>query len=208
MPTPPTAADAQGRGTSRLGKLLLAVWGALTLLGIASLSVGHIAAMPEPDDEARLARAALQLRRDAGQAFIVHVISAGCSCTERLFTHLVERPRFAGAKEVMLFVGEDAEKQRLAEAAGVGFVTTSPEALAADYGIEAAPLLVAFDAAGRLRYAGGYYNHPSTLLPLDARIEAELAQGALPEPLPVFGCAVSSRLQKSLDPLGVVYPRG
>lgn len=204
----PPHAEAPGRSTparSWIGKLLIAVWATVTIIGLASLSLGHMAAMPEPKDEARLAREMLALRHDPARSFMVHVISADCSCTQRLFAHLLERDRFPGAEEIVLFVGEDAAKGRAAKAAGLRFIVTSPAALAARYGIEAAPVLIAFDAGGRLLYVGGYYNHPSTLFPLDEKIHAELAQGTIPKPLPVFGCAVSQRLQKSVDPMGIVY---
>jgi hypothetical protein len=98
-------------------------------------------------------------------------------------------------------------KRSAAERAGLRFTTASPAELAGRYGIEAAPLLIAFDATGKLRYAGGYYSHPSTIFPLDEKIHAQLAQGAAPVPLPVFGCAVSARLQGSVDPLGIVYAK-
>jgi hypothetical protein len=163
--------------------------------------------MPALDDETRLSRAMLALRRDPARAFLVHVIYAQCSCTERLFAHLVKRGAFADAEEVVLFVGDDDLKRRSAGQAGFGFTTVSARELAVRYGLEAAPVLVAFDPAGRLRYAGGYYDHPSTQSPHDQRIHAELAGGASPKPLPVFGCAVSPRLQKSVDPLGIVYRR-
>jgi hypothetical protein len=192
---------------SRLGKALLAGWALVVLVGLASMSLGHMAAMPEPGDEGRLVRELRALRSDPDRAFIVHVIYAGCSCTARLFAHLTQRPRFADADELVLFVGDDPEKRRAAESAGLRFATASPAALAERFGIEAAPLLIAFDTAGRLRYAGGYYNHPSTIFPLDEKIHAQLAQGGAPAPLPLFGCAVSARLQASVDPLGIVYSK-
>jgi thioredoxin-related protein len=185
------------------GKLLLGGWLIVVMLGLATLSLGHIAAMPGP--EARLAREALALRPAPGRSLFVHVISAGCTCTERLFSHLTQRARFQGADEVVLFVGDDEAKRGAAERAGLGFVTTSAAELSSRFGVDAAPLLIAFDAAGRLSYLGGYYNHPSTLFPLDETIQTQLAQGAAPKPLPVFGCAVSAQLQKSVDPLGIVY---
>jgi hypothetical protein len=166
-----------------------------------------MAAMPEPGDEARLVRELRALRRDADRGFVVHVIYAGCSCTARLFAHLTQRARFVDADEIVLFVGDDPAKRHAAENAGLRFTTASPAVLAERYGIEAAPLLIAFDAAGRLRYLGGYYNHPSTIFPLDEKIHAQVAQGAAPAPLPVFGCAVSPRLQNSVDPLRIVYPK-
>lgn len=206
-PTPADPPASAPNKTSRLGKALLAGWAVVVLTGLASMSLGHMAAMPEPDDEARLVRELRALRRDPARGFVVHVIYAGCSCTARLFTHLTQRPRFADADELVLFVGDDPAKRVAAERAGLRFTTTSPAVLAERYGIEAAPLLAAFDAAGRLRYLGGYYNHPSTVFPLDEKIHAQLAQGAAPAPLPVFGCAVSARLQASVDPLGIVYSK-
>jgi hypothetical protein len=206
----PTRIEQAERVTGRrgwLGKVLLAGWALVVLIGLASMSLGHMAAMPEPGDEGRLVRALRALRVDPDRGFVVHVIYAGCSCTARLFAHLTQRPRFADADEIVLFVGDDPAKRRAAEHAGLRFTSTSPAALAERYGIEAAPLLIAFDAAGRLRYVGGYYNHPSTLFPLDEKIHAQLAQGGAPAPLPVFGCAVSPRLQNSIDPLRIVYPK-
>jgi hypothetical protein len=211
----PDVAPPAGTGSPRtprtgngwIGKALLAGWIIVTLTGLASLSVSHMAAMPEPDDEALLTRAMLALRRDSTTSFLVHVIYAGCSCTERLFAHLLERGPFPGTEEIILFIGEDALKRQSAERAGFAFATVPAAELAARYGLEAAPVLVAFDAAGQLRYAGGYYAHPSTLSPLDRSIYAQLAKGAMPKPLPLFGCAVSARLQEAVDPLGIVYPR-
>lgn len=207
-PTPTERPEPVPNRRGWLGKALLGAWAAVVLLGLASMSLGHMAAMPEPGDEGRLVRELRALRVDADRGFVVHVIYAGCSCTARLFAHLVQRARFADADEIVLFVGDDPAKRRAAESAGLRFATASPAVLAERYGIEAAPLLVAFDAAGRLRYLGGYYNHPSTVFPLDEKIHAQLAQGAAPAPLPVFGCAVSPRLQESVDPLRIVYPKG
>ena len=195
-------------GRSLVGKLLLAGWIVVTLIGMASLSLSHIVPMPEPDDDARLTRAMLALRRGSAEHFLVHVIYVGCSCTERLFAHLVERGTLTGGEEIIVLVGgDDPVKRRSAERAGFGLTTVSAAELATRFGIEAAPVLVAFDGARRLRYVGGYYGHPAAVSPLDERIYAQLTSGVTPESLPVFGCAVSPRLQKSVDPLGIVYSR-
>src|ERR1700735_3874234 len=104
------------------GKWLIAGWIAVALIGLASLSLSHMASMPKPDDEARLTRAMLTLRQDATRRFFVHVIYANCSCTQRLFAHLVERGRFAGVEELILFVGEDTQRRGSAERAGFRFM--------------------------------------------------------------------------------------
>jgi hypothetical protein len=186
-----------------IGRSLLACWIVVTLLGLAALSLTHMAPLPEPGDEALLTSGMLSLRRHSGERFRVHVIYGECSCARALFAHLVKRGPFPGAEEVILFVGAGANQQESARRAGFALVTVSARELASRFGLEAAPVLIAFDLAGRLRYAGGYYAHPATTTPLDERIETQLAGGGDIEPLPVFGCAVSARLQKSLDPLRI-----
>src|SRR5262245_3397584 len=104
-----------------LGTLLLAAWIVVSLLGIASLSLSHVAPMPGTDDETQLAQAMLALRQQSAPHFITHTIYQGCSCTENLFTHLIQRKPFPGTEEVILFVGEDQKKQQLAQQAGFAF---------------------------------------------------------------------------------------
>jgi hypothetical protein len=188
-----------------IGKSMLASWIVVAMVGLAALSLQHMASLPEPDDEALLSRTMLALRRGSSENFLVHVIYAECSCSRALFAHLVARHPFPGAEEAVLFVGADPKKQESAKRAGFTFTPVSAQELTFRFGLEAAPILIVFDAAGRLTYAGGYYAHPATITPLDEKIYAQVSAGAKVEPLPVFGCAVSSRLQKTLNPLGVVY---
>jgi hypothetical protein len=193
------------KGQDWIGKSMLAAWIVVAIAGLAALSLRHMASLPEPDDEALLSRAVLQLRRSSGRIFLAHVIYSECSCSRSLFSHLVARRPFPGAEEAILFVGADSIKRESAVRVGFTFTTVSAQELSLRFGLEAAPVLIVFDSAGRLRYAGGYYAHPAAITPLDERIYARLAAGAGVEALPVFGCAVSSRLQKSLNPLSAVY---
>jgi hypothetical protein len=186
---------------------LIAAWVAVALLGISSLAVPHMAAMPGAGTQARLTHALLALRQRAGAAFVVHVIYQRCSCTERLFAHLVSRGASADAEEIVVYVGEDAARGRAVTRAGFRYVALSAAQLARRFGLEAAPVLFVFDAPGRLRYAGGYFDHPSTVTARDEAIFARVLAGESPPALPVFGCAVSARLQDAVDPLGVVYRR-
>jgi hypothetical protein len=185
----------------------VALWAAAALVAISSIALPHMAPMPGASRAARTTQALLALRREAQRALVVHVIAAHCSCTERLFAHLVERGASADAEEVVLFVGEDAAKQAAATRAGYRYATVAAADLTARFLLESAPVMFAFDARGTLRYAGGYFNHPAAITPLDERIVARVRRGELPASLPVYGCAVSSRLRESVDPLGIVYAR-
>ncbi len=182
------------------GRFLLASWALLAVGGIALLSTKHLAPLPEPGNEALLSRAILKLRHNASKPFLVHVIYSECSCSKSLLTHLLARGPFAGSEELILFVGTDAKTQQAANRSGFEFSSVTDSELVARFGLEAAPVLLVFDALSKLRYAGGYYDHPAAITPLDERIHRQLAAGANVQPLPVFGCAVSARLQKSLDP--------
>jgi hypothetical protein len=187
------------------GRVLIVAWLALSLVGIASLGVSHTAPMPKPTPEQRLTSALLALRAQARQPFLVHVIYARCSCTERLFKHLVERRALAGMDEEILFVGEDDAKKARARAAGYRFTTVTPAQLESRFGLQVAPVLFAFTADGRLAYAGGYFDRPAAVVALDQRIVSDVEHGIDAQPLPVYGCAVSPELQKTVDPLGIVY---
>jgi hypothetical protein len=188
-----------------IGGSLIAGWIIVTLVVLASLSLRHMASLPVPADEARLSRAILKLRRGSGNNLLVHVIYSECSCARALFTHLVTRGPFPGDEELILFVGADPKKQASARRSGFEFTAISAQELVTRFGLEAAPVLLIFDSGGRLRYAGGYYAHPAAITPLDERMHTQFTAGAKVEPLPVFGCAVSPGLQRSLDPLRLVY---
>jgi hypothetical protein len=111
-------------------------------------------------------------------------------------------------EETILFVGTDPEKRDRARAAGFRFVDVTAADLGTRFGLEVAPVLFAFDARGRLEYAGGYFDRPAAVTALDERIVADVRRGAEPQALPVYGCAVSAALQKTVDPLGIVYGGG
>jgi len=199
----PASNRSAGRRRKAIGAALIAIWAAGMLLAISTIALPHMAPMPGASRAARTTQALLALRRDPRREFIVHVIAAHCSCTDRLFAHLVQRGPFADADEVVVFAGEDAAKQAAATRAGFRYATVTADDLAARYLLESAPVMFAFDAHGSLRYAGGYFNNPSDVTPLDEDLHAQVGRGATPTPLPVYGCAVSTRLRDSIDPLGI-----
>jgi len=179
------------------------VWAAAALFGISTLALPHMAPMAQASRAERTIAALLALRESRDRGLVVHVIAAHCSCTERLFRHLVERRRFDGADEIVLFAGEDARKQAEAARAGLRYATVTDEMLVKRFALEAAPVMFAFDAGGKLRYAGGYFDHPSALRPLDETLHASVARGEAVKPLPVYGCAVGAALREKVDPLGI-----
>lgn len=183
--------------------MLIAAWAAAALYAISTLALPHMAPMAQASRADRTIAALRALRETPGRGLVVHVIAAHCSCTERLFRHLVERKRFDGVDEIVLFAGDDARKQADASRAGLRYATVTDDMLVQRFALEAAPVMFELDADGRLRYAGGYFDHPSALRPLDESLHARIGRGEPVAPLPVYGCAVGAALREKVDPLGI-----
>lgn len=188
-----------------IGKFTLVLWVAVLLPVLAVLMVGHIVSLPAPNDDQRLENAVKALHHDHHSPLLIHVIYQHCSCTNSLFAHLIDRGRFASVREQVLFVGDDPTKRMAAQKAGYEVMTISRHALVRTFGIEAAPVLLIVDATGSIVYLGGYYRHPATVVPQDEMIYAQIQRGQHIDPLPLYGCAVSDRLQQAFDPLGLKY---
>jgi hypothetical protein len=125
-----------------------------------------------------------------------------------LLDHLTTRPHPRGVDEALLLVGEGPEMAARARAHGYRVVALRPEELKSRFNLSAAPLMVVADAAGRVRYAGGYTTHKQGPAPQDLEILGSLMRKRSVAELPVFGCAVSKQLQALLDPLGLKYSKG
>ncbi len=174
----------------------MGLWfGAMLLLG-AGLLAKHVVALPAPDKDERLSRSLRPLRR-AGQApwLAVHVMYAECRCSQRIVQHLTSTPRPAGWQEVVLWVGAAAPDPELARRFDVRRLT---QVDLARLGVESAPLLVALDPSDRPAYVGGYTDRKQGPDIRDLKILAEMQGQRELSSLPVFGCAVSERLQRAL----------
>ncbi|HEY8945874.1 MAG TPA: hypothetical protein VIM73_16510, partial [Polyangiaceae bacterium] len=66
------------------------------------------------------------------------------------------------------------------------------------YGIDAAPLLIVSDPKGEPRYVGGYTTRKQGPVLEDLSIVEQARRGSSLASLPIFGCAVSERLQREL----------
>ncbi len=203
----PSTAKLWIRLVTRAG---MAVW----VLGLAAivaiLMVGHVVALPRPDrTDAELAAALASLRAQAPTSppgppawMAVHVLGAECGCSRRIADHLLDGARPAGVTEVVLLVGHDEELA--AKLRGrMSVVEVTSEELGRRFHIEAAPLLLAVDPAGTVRYSGGYTDRKRGPEIEDVKILADLTQGRDVKTIPVFGCAFGESLKKDLDPLGL-----
>lgn len=175
----------------------------------------HVVALPVPPSEDGRLRAAFASGPGvaAGKWTAVHVLYESCGCSRRVFTHLVERKARPDLLETIAYVSDgsdsDAEPERRAgEQAGFRFEHLQPGELERRYRVESAPSLLVADAGGDVRYTGGYATRMGANRFDDLEILGALRAGRKVEARPVFGCAISGRLQQALDPLGVKYKGG
>lgn len=188
-----------------LGVIFLTAWFAVIVVGMASLMLSHVFAMPVPSDERRLVEALQQWRRSSDKPFAVHVIYQNCSCTDLLVEELFARGPRDGWEEVIAFVDAPRARKQLAEAHAFASVSLDSKQLKEALGIEAAPVLVVLDSDNQLAYVGGYFQTPATIDPQDAAILRGLERHNSLKLLPIYGCAVSAELQSQTDPLGIKY---
>jgi hypothetical protein len=191
-----------------IGRVALGLWATLAVVGGSTLMAGHLYTLPEPErsDPQLLARLeALRGQVAQGEWQAVHVLYSACRCSQRILAHLFESTRPSGYHETLLLVGADEGVAARAADAGFELITLTPQELAEQYHIEAAPLMIVLDPDGRVRYAGGYSERKQGYEALDREVMARLKAGAAPTELPLYGCGVSKALQATLDPLGLKY---
>lgn len=185
-----------------MGKVALLLWAPSTLCLVAFLMVDHVAPLPPPGDPASIRSAVANRWGDVAGPGATHVIYEQCSCTDRLFDHLLARGPRSGWHERVLYVGTESSRPASARARGFATMVVSREQLRREWAIDGAPVLVLTDAAGEVTYAGGYFRFPAALHPRDVPLMEQVADGAEPRELPVFGCAVDERIARQRDPFG------
>jgi len=188
----------------RLGKIFLILWIPLISIVISFQMVNHIVSMPLPDDYRKIQDRMPRLRQSKGW-LMVHVIYKNCSCTNALTTSLIDRKVTPNLEEWVIYAGSDRKIQEQFEAAGFLFQAETKVSIDERYGIEAAPMLLIFSPENGLAYGGGYFERPSVFHSMDQALLRRIKEGEAVDALPLYGCAVSPRLQKLIDPLGIKF---
>jgi hypothetical protein len=181
-------------------RVALIGWFSVMLALGAGLLSKHVLALPAPAKDSALAASIDALRRPEtrGSWLAVHVLYADCRCSQRVVDHLLASERPGDWAEMVLWVGDQPPR---AELEGRFDVRRLSMADLARLGIEAAPILLALDPAGDIRYAGGYSDRKQGPVIDDLRILEAAKRPVAVASLPVFGCAVSERLRRGLAAL-------
>ncbi len=192
-------------GVRFFGRAILGAWLLVMSVGGATLLGRHLIPLPATAAAGPNMTALLALRGpgEEGQLTAYHVLYAECRCSQRIAEHLTMRARPRGAREHVLLVGQEDVLARKLEAAGYVVHSVAQADLLPTYGVEAAPLFVVASATGTLLYAGGYTARKQGFEVQDQSILRAALAGRTTDPLPVYGCAVSERLAKSLNPVSL-----
>ncbi len=206
-PPPELAPSAHARTAAKriATRAALALWFAAMLAIGVSLLVRHSVALPRPTADAELARSMSALRSplDVDRWMVVHVLYGECRCSQRIAEHLLSSPRPVDVVEYVLLVGADAALEARLTVRGFRTTVVASSELAERYHVVAAPLLVVIAPSGGIRYAGGYTTRKQGPDPQDLSLVATARDERWTDALPVFGCAVSEKLQRELNPLGL-----
>lgn len=190
----------------------LAAWVLVCVVVGAYMLASHLLTLPTPAAADPALHRAIAAQRHADQRdrwLVLHIVFDDCGCSQRVLAHLLATRRPAGVAERVVYVTEHPTEASTGAATGAitahGFEldVVTPDQLAANYHIQAAPLLVIVDPHDTVRYAGGYTPRKQADDVRDLAVIAAVVRGDAPEPLPAFGCAVGRSLRSTLDPLGI-----
>jgi hypothetical protein len=184
---------------------VLATWTAIMIVVGSSLMVSHWIPLPRPAVLSPQISFANWHEEASGGWRAYHFLYMECPCSQRVLKHVTERAPHPGINEKLVLIGHAAQLADAACRLGYEVDCVSPTELKVRYGVETAPLLVVIDPEGKTRYSGGYTSRKQVLDIQDGDIIGRVLAGEDVEPLPLFGCAVSRKLQSMVDPLGFKY---
>lgn len=207
----PAGGTLRGARVLGVGQLVFAAWCLVLLVAVGSLMAGHWYTLPRPEPgDPRLARGLNALRgpTEGDHWLAAHVLYAECRCSRRILDHLLQSRRPEWVVEKIVLVGPHPEYERRARAAGFVVEIVGKAELAERFGLVAAPLLAIVNPTGSVVYSGGYTDRKQGPNIRDIELIEQARRTGAASELPLFGCAVSARLQELLDPLRLKYARG
>jgi len=152
----------------------------------------------------------LALAPDTGSAGwrAVHLLSGGCSCSQKVMRHLLARDAFDGMQEQILVI--DGEENYLPgsgdllarlDQKGFPIMHIAAKDIPRNAGLRGIPLLIFASPGGKVAYIGGYGSNGDQ----DGEILRRIRSGQAPKPLAVLGCAIGGRLRRDADPFHLKY---
>ncbi|UYL09930.1 hypothetical protein B9G69_004990 [Bdellovibrio sp. SKB1291214] len=147
--------------------------------------------------------------KQQGQWTLTHVVSESCKCSAKVMAYLKDRgPSSLAHEEIVLLGRIPAESQELV-AKGFPLRHLNPENIKEDISKLGVPFLLITTPQGDTVYAGGYSE--KSVQDGGPIRDLEILQGlqgkGTVQNFPIFGCAVSRKLQKIVDPFSLKYSK-
>ncbi|WP_413575602.1 hypothetical protein ACLVWU_14720 [Bdellovibrio sp. HCB290] len=142
-----------------------------------------------------------------GQWSVTHVLSESCKCSEKIFEYLIKRGPATDVHEEVILLGKPPVELPSLIAKGFVIRQLDPNEIKDDISKLGVPFLLITTPKGDTVYAGGYSEKPvkdgGPVRDLEI-LNSLQGKGAVAN-FPIFGCAVSRKLQKLVDPFSMKY---
>lgn len=150
-----------------------------------------------------VAKSSVRPDRLDGGLTLTHFLSPECKCSHLLRDHFISRgPSSHKEKIYIIKTSDESLNRKISQPLEkAGFKTE----LISEDKVSGVPLLVIQNTKGESLYTGGYTDgpiRPDSII-LDIQIANDLKNRKNTTAYNAFGCAVSSKLKKYIDPLGV-----
>ncbi|MBO9666704.1 MAG: hypothetical protein J7501_07800 [Bdellovibrio sp.] len=177
---------------------VMAFWGVGTLLLVSQFYGWHLMSFS--------ALPSLGQKQQATWG-LTHVVSAECKCSAKVIDYLIARGPSADAKEEIVVLGPMPAQAQALKDKGYSLRALKPEEMTDDISHLGVPFLLISTPQGDNVYAGGYSEKSvQDGSPIrDLEILHSLQGKGTAKSFPIFGCAVSRRLQKVIDPFSIKY---
>jgi hypothetical protein len=186
-----------------LVSLFLSLWAGVVLVVGGVLTSYHQPFLTPDEKILSLARPSAH-----NQWQVIHIVSGGCVCSQRVMQHLLERHPVNDVAEQILVVDGPApylpDTDRLLErlqSAGFPLIHLAAKDIPESYGLRGVPLLIIVSPQRSIAYLGGYGPRGDQ----DIQTLQLIRSGRPPTALPILGCAIGQRLRRQADPFGLKY---
>lgn len=182
---------------------ILVVWALTVSVPITFLMAGHLLPLPT---RAVMPSTVLSGSNE-GRWQAVHILVAGCPCSEFVAKYLVQRGLRQDLDEQVWVIGGPATWELPLEKAGFSVQHHEAEQVATQLGIQGGPWLRLISPAGVVAYSGGYApQRPGRSTDIcDLAVWKAVSRGQTVKAYPAFGCAASTWLQHTIDPWGLNF---
>jgi hypothetical protein len=132
----------------------------------------------------------------------IHILAGRCRCSLHIAQHIASRGPLIGLHESVVLVGADRQISEVIRSCKVPLTYITPAQGRDEFHVESTPYLILLGPEDSVRYTGGYTADRNARTGYqDGAIWRTVSSGGTYTPLPIFGCAIPDRAERSFDAL-------